>query len=95
MSPKDIDYTTLPDNKGHFGQFGGRFIAETLMQPIDELTAAYEKLKNDPAFQKEFDDDLAHYVGRPSPLYLAERLTEKYGCKNLSETRRPQPYRRT
>ncbi len=76
-----VDYAAFPDMTGHFGQFGGRFIAETLMQPIDELTEAYETLKNDPVFQQQFDYDLAHYVGRPSPLYLAERLSEKYGCK--------------
>lgn len=78
---QSIEYAAFPDATGHFGQFGGRFIAETLMQPIDELTAAYEQLKDDPVFQKQFDDDLAHYVGRPSPLYLAERLSERYGCK--------------
>lgn len=77
----DINFANFPDMKGHFGKFGGRFIAETLMQPIDELTAAYDKLKNDPEFQRQFDEDLAHYVGRPSPLYLAQRLSDKYGAK--------------
>ena len=63
----------LPDANGHFGPYGGRFCAETLMEPLDELQAAYEKLKHDADFQAEYDRDLAHYVGRPSPLYFAER----------------------
>ena len=65
----------LPDVNGHFGPYGGRFCAETLMAPLDELLAAYERLKNDTEFQAEYDKDLAHYVGRPSPLYFAERWT--------------------
>ncbi len=70
---------TLPDAEGHFGPYGGRFVAETLMQPLEALRAAYEQLKNDPAFQREFDDDLKHYVGRPSPLYHAKHLTKRCG----------------
>jgi tryptophan synthase beta chain len=69
----------LPDADGHFGPYGGRFVAETLMQALDELRDAYAHCKKDPDFQKAFDDDLAHYVGRPSPLYFAERLTQKLG----------------
>jgi tryptophan synthase beta chain len=65
-----------PDERGHFGQFGGRFVAETLMPLILELERAYRAAQVDPAFQAEFDDLLTHYVGRPSPLYYAERLTE-------------------
>jgi tryptophan synthase beta chain len=67
---------TQPDERGHFGQFGGRYVAETLMPMILELERAYRAAKADPAFQAEFDDLLTHYVGRPSPLYFAERLTE-------------------
>ena len=74
-----IKAATMPDENGHFGIYGGRFVAETLMTPLEELEVAYAASKNDPAFQKEFDDDLAHYVGRPSPLYLAERLTKCWG----------------
>ena len=74
-----IDYSQMPDDKGHFGIYGGVFAAETLMQPINELRDAYESVKNDPEFQAEFDRDLAHYVGRPSPLYHAERLSEMVG----------------
>ncbi len=66
-----------PDDKGFFGQFGGQFISETLMQAVINLENAYNKAKNDKSFWKEFDYDLAHYVGRPSPLYFAKRLTNK------------------
>ena len=69
----------LPDKRGHFGDYGGIFVSETLMQPLKELREAYEKLRKDRKFQKEFADDLRHYVGRPSPLYLAARLTENWG----------------
>jgi tryptophan synthase beta chain len=69
----------LPDERGHFGPYGGRFVSETLMGALKELESVYEKLSRDPEFQKEFDRDLAHYVGRPSPLYLAERLTAQVG----------------
>ena len=67
---------TTPDENGRFGDFGGRYVAETLMPPILELEAAYEEAKADPSFQSELDDFFNHYVGRPSPLYFAERLTE-------------------
>jgi tryptophan synthase beta chain len=65
-----------PDERGHFGRFGGRYVAETLMPLILELEAAWEAARADPAFVAEFDHLMAHYVGRPSPLYFAERLTE-------------------
>ncbi|WP_028079004.1 tryptophan synthase subunit beta [Solimonas soli] len=68
-----------PDKKGHFGPYGGQFVAETLMEPLRQLEAAYLRLKDDPAFIAEFDRDLADYVGRPSPLYHAERLTRNWG----------------
>nr|WP_174839791.1 tryptophan synthase subunit beta [Solimonas terrae] len=68
-----------PDRKGHFGPYGGQFVAETLMEPLRELLDAYVRLKDDPAFLREFDNDLRDYVGRPSPLYHAERLTRKWG----------------
>ncbi|MBS0503436.1 MAG: tryptophan synthase subunit beta [Proteobacteria bacterium] len=67
---------TQPDDRGHFGQFGGRYVAETLMPLILDLERAYRSAKVDPAFQAQFDDLLEHYVGRPSPLYFAERLTD-------------------
>ncbi len=69
----------LPDKRGHFGAYGGIFVSETLMQPLKELREAYERLRDDKDFQKEFDDDLRQYVGRPSPLYLAKRLTQNWG----------------
>lgn len=71
--------TQLPDATGHFGPYGGRFVSETLMSALDDLTDLYARLSKDPAFQAEYDNDLAHYVGRPSPLYFAERLTAKAG----------------
>ena len=67
----------LPDANGHFGQYGGRFVAETLMGPLDELTRAYERYLKDPDFQSELDSELQHYVGRPSPLYHACRWSRK------------------
>ena len=72
-------YRTQPDARGHFGIFGGRFVAETLMEPLEELRLAYERYMKDPEFLAELDKDLAYYVGRPSPLYHAERLTAKWG----------------
>ncbi|EFN51980.1 hypothetical protein CHLNCDRAFT_56342 [Chlorella variabilis] len=67
-----------PDKTGRYGQFGGRYVPETLILALDELTAAYEEAINDPAFQAELDHLLKHYVGRESPLYHAERLSERY-----------------
>ncbi len=73
----------MPDTEGRFGPYGGRFVAETLMPLVLELNQAYEACKADPSFQAELDDYLTHYVGRPSPLYLAERLTAHYGAANI------------
>src|SRR6187431_2255856 len=67
---------TGPDERGHFGIFGGRFVAETLMPLILELEKAYTAAKADPSFQEEMNGYLTHYVGRPSPLYFAQRLTQ-------------------
>ena len=72
-------FSAGPDAQGRFGQFGGRFVSETLMPLILDLEAEYEKAKTDTAFWAEMDDLWKHYVGRPSPLYYAERLTEKFG----------------
>ncbi|WP_029891228.1 tryptophan synthase subunit beta [Polycyclovorans algicola] len=69
----------FPDARGHFGPYGGQFVAETLMEPLARLSEAYARLKDDPTFLAELDNDLKHYVGRPSPLYHAERLTAKWG----------------
>ena len=73
------DYSAYPDAAGRFGEFGGRYVPETLMPLVHELDAAYAAAKADPAFQAELDGFLKHYVGRPSPLYFAERLTAHYG----------------
>jgi tryptophan synthase beta chain len=77
--PQPNTFRAGPDERGHFGIFGGRFVAETLMPLILELEKAYGEAKNDPAFQAEMASYLTHYVGRPSPLYFAERLTEHLG----------------
>src|SRR5690349_15535010 len=74
-----IDYTKYPDAHGRFGDYGGIYVAETLMQPLAELTEAYMRLRSDPQFIAELDRDLKHYVGRPSPIYHAERLSKRVG----------------
>jgi len=68
-----------PTDSGYFGEFGGRFVAETLTHALDGLAALYAELKDDPEFKKELYEDLAHFVGRPTPLYLAERMTASLG----------------
>ncbi len=70
---------SYPDKTGHFGPYGGIYVAETLMGALEELRAAYEKYRNDPEFIAEFEHDLKHYVGRPSPIYHAQRLSKHLG----------------
>ena len=80
MSKAESDKTyAQPDAAGHFGSYGGRFVPETLMHPIEELIAAYESAKRDPEFQRELESLLGKYVGRPTPLMLAHRLTDHLG----------------
>ena len=79
QSPNLNSYREGPDEDGRFGIFGGRFVAETLMPLILELQAEWDKAKTDPAFQAELKHLGAHYIGRPSPLYYAERLTQHLG----------------
>ena len=82
MKPYTIEippYSAVPDAKGRFGPYGGRYVAETLIHALDELEAIYNRLKDDKDFIAEFEYDLKHYVGRPSPLYFAERLTQLAG----------------
>ena len=74
-----VDYANFPDAHGHFGIYGGIFAPETLMAPLEDLAAAYAEAKLDPVFQAEMDKDFQDYVGRPSPLYLAERMTRELG----------------
>ena len=78
LSPPPNSLRSQPDKRGHFGQFGGRYVAETLMPLILDLEREYKAAKADPAFRAEFDDLLEHFVGRPSPLYHAERLTAHF-----------------
>jgi tryptophan synthase beta chain len=80
---KAVDYSQVPDARGHFGLYGGRFVSETLIYALDELEALYRRLKDDPEFQAQIDYDLAYYVGRPSPLYFAERWTKETGGAKL------------
>ena len=68
-----------PDARGHFGPYGGTFVAETLIHALDELKAAYTQAQADPAFMAEFASELSHYVGRPSPIYHAARLSRELG----------------
>ncbi|CAI8828604.1 tryptophan synthase subunit beta [Methylococcus capsulatus] len=75
----EIQPYDLPDERGHFGPYGGIFVAETLMEPLEELKAAYHRYLKDPEFLAELDHDLNHYVGRPSPIYHAERLSRELG----------------
>ena len=78
----DVDenlFSSVPDADGRFGRFGGKFVAETLMSALADLEVLYRRLAADPAFQRELDEDLARYVGRPSPLYEAQRWSDNVG----------------
>jgi len=74
-----VDWEEYPDSMGHFGRYGGRFVAETLMDSLIQLQEAYDRLRQDPDFVEELNADLAHYVGRPSPLYHASRWSQELG----------------
>src|SRR5215216_3973041 len=77
--PSTLPVPSLPDARGRFGQFGGRYAPETLMPALDELEAAYYAARSDPAYQAEIDWLAKHYVGRPTPLYFAANLTREVG----------------
>ena len=77
--PQDFDFHSLPDARGHFGRYGGVFVSETLIEPLRELDAAYQRCRNDPEFLAELQADYRDYVGRPSPIYHAVRLSETVG----------------
>ena len=79
LSKPTLDRFSLPDQHGRFGPYGGAFVPETLAHPLQQLTAAYEETKNDPAFQKELNEQLNSFAGRPTALYFAERLTRELG----------------
>lgn len=79
MSDSNKESYREPNSEGHFGAYGGRFVSETLIHALEELTELYEEVREDPDFQRLLGDDLEKFVGRPSPLYLAERLTEMVG----------------
>jgi tryptophan synthase beta chain len=78
-SPATTDFHAWPDTQGRFGRYGGRFVSETLVGPLQELAAAYDAARVDPEFVATFESDLAHYVGRPSPIYEATRLSAEAG----------------
>ena len=78
-----LDKNNLPDKNGFFGEYGGKFVPETLMYALEELETTYEKLKNNNEFKEQFYKDLSEFVGRPSPLYFAERLTKHYGTGSI------------
>ena len=82
-SGDNLDYSQFPDLNGHFGPYGGKFVAETLMVAIQELDDAYQRYRDDPEFVAELQADLRHFVGRPSPLYHAERWSQKLGGAHL------------
>ncbi|HLI29794.1 MAG TPA: tryptophan synthase subunit beta, partial [Terriglobia bacterium] len=73
----------FPDARGRFGEFGGRFVPETLMYPIEELERAYEEARNDPQFREELSGLLKNYAGRPTPIFYARRLTEHLGGSKI------------
>ncbi|MFT5209610.1 MAG: tryptophan synthase beta chain [Flavobacterium sp.] len=80
QTPGDnLEFLSVPDEKGRYGVYGGRYVSEVLIAALDELTEQYARLKNDPKFISNFESDLTNYVGRPSPLYFAERLTNEMG----------------
>lgn len=78
---ENFDFSQYPDKTGHFGSFGGKFVAETLIEAHQDLQDAYDKFRNDPEFIQEFETDLRDYVGRPSAMYFAARLSEIYGAQ--------------
>ena len=80
-----------PDARGHFGPYGGTFVAETLIHALDELKDAYAQAQRDPAFDAEFRSELPHFVGRPSPVYHAARLSSSSAWTRVSATKLP-PY---
>ena len=78
MKPNDLPYN-YPDASGHFGPYGGSFVSETLVFALEDLKAAYAKLKDDPGFNEELTRELKHFVGRPSPIYHARRWSSELG----------------
>ena len=83
VAPVEQQQTTFPDALGRFGAFGGRFVPETLMDALNQLSQAYDEARNDPSFVSKLDDYWANYVGRPSPLFFAERLSKQAGGADI------------
>ena len=80
---------TQPDKLGHFGDYGGMYVPETLMEPLNELTKVFKSATKDPEFKNELNNYLTEYVGRPTPLYFAEQMTKKLGSKKLAAAIHP------
>ena len=96
MAKATIDVSSqVPDNAGRFGRFGGRYVPETLIRALDQLTIEYDKACQDAKFQSELASLFKHYVGRPSPLYHAPAQRAMRRSPDLAQARRPQPHRRT
>ena len=91
-NPPEWAQYALPDARGHFGPYGGVFVAETLRAALDELTLAYSRLREDPEFRKELAWELEHYVGRPSPIYHARRLSQSFEDIDFSDARKQVPH---
>src|SRR5262245_36783342 len=83
VAPAERSLTSFPDALGRFGPFGGRFVPETLIDALNRMTVAYEEAKADPSFHAELDHYWRHYVGRPSPLFHARRLSELVGGADI------------
>ena len=90
MHNNKVDFSQFPDQRGHFGRYGGRFVAETLMEALHELDKAWQNYRNDPEFLAELDADSAHYVGRPTPLYHAEHWSQRLGGAQMCIRDSPQ-----
>lgn len=89
-----MEKTFLVNEKGFYGEFGGAYVPEILYATVKKLQEEYLPVIESESFQKEYMELLRDYVGRPSPLYYAKRMSEKYGCQALPEARRPEPHRR-
>jgi len=80
---KKIDYNSFPDKDGRFDEFGGKYVSETLMYPLSELEKAYKKIGKSASFKRELHDELSNYVGRPTPIYHASRISKELGTCNI------------
>ena len=80
---KKINYKLYPDKNGRFAEFGGKYVSETLMYPLSQLEKAYNKIAKSSSFKKELNNELCNYVGRPTPIYHASRISRELGSCNI------------